>query len=42
MGCLGRLEIPKSRTKDEASATETYAKFKNGLTSGNAGEAMDY
>jgi DNA-directed RNA polymerase subunit alpha len=24
---LGRFEMPKSRTKDEASATETYAKF---------------
>ena len=24
---LGRFEIPKSLTKDEASATETYTKF---------------
>src|SRR5215510_6295736 len=24
---LGRFEMPKSLTKDEASATETYAKF---------------
>jgi len=24
---LGRFEMPKSLTKDKASATETYAKF---------------